>query len=1037
MKSKKVLLGLFVGLMALTAGSAMAQTQSNSLIEVGPCNLGGRVLSLLLDESDSTYQTIYAGAAGGGLFVRDANHDEWERVSCTIDGKEVVLPITSMTQGSDNSIYIATGEQSNVYGISSTDFTALGRGLVKFNPATREFTQMVPAPQSPEDVWAVINKVAMVSHNGHDYLYIATARGLYRWDVNHEAEPVMVFAGTRPVDDVELVGARNLGYFSCGNQVYKLSSIWGENWNNYVNISGTNAAFGGNNHCIELAVAPSDPSYLYAMVIGNNGLLQGLYLSKNQQTWTLLNTSSIVPFTANNGVECGALTVDPGNANRIFMAGTSIYVGEGFVENSYFQWQQASQSEQYLNGGDYMAQVYSYFAFVHSGIHQILPVWRNNHAYYYIATDGGVFYTSNDFTTFSNLNRGLNVAQIKSLAVSPDGSLLSGVRNNSTVFIQSRMAHNGGETNNTWYDSISAMNHLGNVIFNGEGSGVAASMFQQILPQSRRAIFLAGDAGYARSNKDYNDFTNTQTWTYGQEFLGLDVMVSETNPNIALFETTNSTVQGDSISFSLDVFNTNNEALRQGAIIIRAGGADTIGAGEADTIQDGEQIKAGDKMYVVSRAHSYYPFIYTFTKTFTYHAGMDTTITAHNPIHSRLAIVGRQKGVEGAGPSAVFVNWYPSDFTKVYRSGNEYPNSTKMFWAKPLVLGNTLTTYNQVAWSNDGNHLFATIDDQANGKSWLVRVSGFNDSVLYDNNDLKTTRDRLDLKSGSSSTSTMIYDTVAAFDRLINNIYVNPQAGSDAMLITFGGYDDSHDNVVYIKNISTCTKANQDSNVLSRSTANRVDPVYSGMIALDATTNAAKVFVGTENGAYVADFSSINGSSFNANAWSAYGNFNGVPVTAMCQQTKNFPTVRVAQHTGFNIDQYLFARTKYPYAMYFGTYGRGIFMDSTFVVDHENEIADSQYLDIPVVYANSINNVRVYPNPAVANTNLELTIAKAGSAVVKVYDMSGKLVINENYGRLAEGTYTRTINCEGLRHGMYLVNIVVGDQTATTKLIVR
>lgn len=1020
MKSKKVLLGLFVGLFALATGSAMAQTPANSLVEVGPDNLGGRVRSVLVDQSDSTRETIYAGAVAGGLYYRDANHSEWQMIPCTINGKSVILPITSMVQGSDNIIYIATGEGGYQNGFNSNAFAPLGRGLVSYNPATGEFSQLIAAPTTTQDEWAVINKLALVSHNGSDFLYIATGKGLYRWDVKNATQPVSIF-NEGSVRDIELVELRNMAYFTSGNQIYRLSNLW--TVATPINISASNAAFGGSNTAIELAVAPSDPSYLYAMVIDENGLLAGLYLTKDQQNWTLLNTPTVTPLTYNNGNLCGAITVDPGNADRLFMAGTSIYVGEGFVENSFYQWTQATYPEMMLNAGDYMSQVFSSSVFVHSGINQILPVYRNNRNIYYIATDGGVFMTTNNFISFTNINRGLNISQVNGLAVCPDGSLISGVQGYAEVFIEARMAHNGGDTNATWYDSTSTANHLGNVIFRGSNGGqAAASMFQQVLPQERRCIFVSSESGFGRTNKDYNDFTNTQTWTVGTEYCSAEMTASnKVTPYMSLFETTKSVAKGDSITFNLDMFVTNDTNLKSGAIIIRNG--------QPDTIAVGQRINAGDQVMVLSRAHSYYPFIYTFTEGFVVEE--DMSFTVHNPLHSRLAIVGRTD----RGQSAVFVNWYPADFSKIYSA--EAASKTWMYWAQPMFLDNDTTTFHLCTWSNDGEHLFATIDDQKNKVSYLVRATGFNDSVDYSTSPSDVYK-QLQLKSGYGTTSSLKYDTVAVFDRMITSIFVNPQQGTDAMVVTFGGFDDSHDNVVYLKNISSTTKANQDANVLARSTASRVNPVYSSMIAIDSTSNAVKVFVGSETGAYSVDFSTFNAGSFNASSWSEYGNFNGVPVTAMCQQTTNQPLYRYTKHTGFNAEDYLFARTKYPYAMYFGTYGRGIFMDSTYVTNHENEIVDSSdYTGVPVVYSNSINNVRVYPNPAVNYTNLEITIAKAGNTVVRVFDMSGKVVMSKNLGVLSEGTADCTLNCQNLLKGMYLVNVTVDGQTATTKLVVR
>ena len=73
MKSNKVLLGLFVGLMALAGGALNAQNAKDAetprLYEIGPDNIGGAVSSLVADRQDANNTTLYAGAIGGGLLL--------------------------------------------------------------------------------------------------------------------------------------------------------------------------------------------------------------------------------------------------------------------------------------------------------------------------------------------------------------------------------------------------------------------------------------------------------------------------------------------------------------------------------------------------------------------------------------------------------------------------------------------------------------------------------------------------------------------------------------------------------------------------------------------------------------------------------------------------------------------------------------------------------------------------------------------------------------------------------------------------------
>ena len=155
MKRNKVLLGLFAGVLALMGGSVRAQQDTN-FVEIGPINVGGHVTSLLADRLDGT--TIYAGSATGGLFVRSDNqttlqslytyrgmstslannHDIWHWVPWRVDGKDVAMPISCLTQCSDNTIFIGTGSDEFSVGSTYSPVSSMGSGIFCFNSAFNE-----------------------------------------------------------------------------------------------------------------------------------------------------------------------------------------------------------------------------------------------------------------------------------------------------------------------------------------------------------------------------------------------------------------------------------------------------------------------------------------------------------------------------------------------------------------------------------------------------------------------------------------------------------------------------------------------------------------------------------------------------------------------------------------------------------------------------------------------------------------------------------------------------------------------------------
>ncbi|MDY5969971.1 MAG: T9SS type A sorting domain-containing protein [Bacteroidales bacterium] len=1018
MKSKKVLLGLILAVFATSAGAVDAQTKANyqndRLVEIGPDNIGGRTRALIATGQGES-MTLYTGGVAGGLY-KATNKSNWEYIPYYENSKEVTLPITDMILAPDNKIYIATGEGNFEHASNQKPMAPKGRGLFVYDPATGHYAPIAVTNPATNPEFSYVNRLAAVARNGKMFLYVATTEGLYRWkiDLNGNGselntKPAQVHNGA--VQDVELVSGLNIGFFTSGERLYKVSSLDTESQE--VDISSSNAAFGEKAKRIKLATAVSNNRlFLYALVADSVGMLKGVYLTHDQQHWTALTTATVTPFTTNHNGEMNlSLAIDPYNHSRIIIGGASLWVGEGFVEGSNYIWNKVSLNEDELNGGNYMAMVYSNSMFVHSGIHAIVPyvTGEGYNVDYFITTDGGVYRTNKDFNSFVSFNKGLNITQINHLAVAPDGSIISGANNNAAPFIESRMAHHEGPVNNTWYDNTTSMNHIGNVLWMGSGSSVAASMFQQVKPTSRRGLFISSNGGnFGRGYSDYSDFTNTQTWTIRTFFTGDKLAKAGELPKMVLWETANNTAWNDSVTFTIDTMNT----------IIRDG--------KEMQITGNLVIKPGDIYMVPSIAHFHYPFPYTFTKSFKVKDQL--THKTHNPIANRLFITGEDL----TGNDLVLMTAQATDYRKVYDTA--YAESTRMAWA--LVYKNKWG-YNitNIAVSQDADCLFIALVDPKTNDNFIYRLRGIskadvnnpsnmNADLIFDNENVLYNPTRI------TQFDTLFNGSVYRFHRPITSLSIDKRNGQDRLLVTFGGTSTTESNMIIFND---ATKDNYSA--VAKNVANSAegfgmaDPVYSGMI--EYTSGA--VYAGTEKGVFVASQNSFNGTP----VWNTYGAFNGVPVTSMVQQTNTLKKTSVTTHAGINVEKHVFAKTKYPFAMYFGTYGRGIFMDMTYVTDTVNEVVDSNdWVGITTVNHGN-NSVKVYPNPAVDQASLDITIVNDGQAIVNVYDINGRRVISESLGHLSAGSHNHVLNCNNLGHGMYLVNVIVGNKAATSKLIVR
>ncbi|HTF03429.1 MAG TPA: T9SS type A sorting domain-containing protein, partial [Bacteroidia bacterium] len=84
----------------------------------------------------------------------------------------------------------------------------------------------------------------------------------------------------------------------------------------------------------------------------------------------------------------------------------------------------------------------------------------------------------------------------------------------------------------------------------------------------------------------------------------------------------------------------------------------------------------------------------------------------------------------------------------------------------------------------------------------------------------------------------------------------------------------------------------------------------------------------------------------------------------------------------------------------------------------------------------SESTMLMYPNPVGDNTlHLQLDGYNTSTAVVEIYDMSGRLVLSQQ-AALSMGSALVDLNIESLQTGMYMVTIIAGEERITKQLVV-
>jgi photosystem II stability/assembly factor-like uncharacterized protein len=428
--------------------------------ELGPGNIGGRTRALVIDSKDP--RIFYAAGASGGVWKSTDSGGNWRWIADDFANLTVVS--LAMDPADSRVLYAGTGE-----GI----INSAPKGMGIYRTADGGETWQHLAATSTADFHYVNDLV--ISTKDPSRIYAATRTGVWRsldagatW--THIVEPNV----TGGCLDLAWRGDTSGDYLfaSCGT--FERATVW------RAKNAQTNAAWEavlseplmGRT---SLAIAPSDPSVIYALAASNepglnNQALLGVFRSSSNGdagSWTARTTrqsghvpaqmlsnlitasgstcSGLVDQVVTMGWYCNTIAVDPVDANRVWAGGVDLFRsddgGQTWGIASYW-W--ATSGNQYP-------------AFLHADQHAIVfdPHYDGSTVRRaFFTNDGGVYRTddtlaetgrearspcdaSHSKMRFTDLNNNYGVTQFYHGAVSPDGTqIIAGAQDNGTLMAQ-------------------------------------------------------------------------------------------------------------------------------------------------------------------------------------------------------------------------------------------------------------------------------------------------------------------------------------------------------------------------------------------------------------------------------------------------------------------------------------------------------------------------------------------------------------------------------------------------------------------------
>ena len=418
---------------AAQRGTATTGLSNAAWVERGPTNVGGRILALLVEPSDATGNTVWAGTAGGGLWKATSANTagaQWTNVNSQLSN----LAVAAVAADPGTSVrYLGTGE--GFYGSASVQ----GAGLWKSTNAGATWTQL---PGTANSNFYYTQKI-VVHPVTHD-VYAATRAGLWRSQNGGTTWAQVLSLSTSPasvsnrVADLEIAADNTLfvafGIFSTDG-IYRSATGNVGSWTNLNTLAGSGLPTTGYER-IEVACAPSDANRVYAAFQSSaaDTPVLGVYRSLNKgTTWEALPMPTDADTGIGNDYSRGQswydlpLGVSPTDPNTLWVGGIDLFktTNGGAAPASAVSWQQVT----HWYGG---------FGFqnVHADQHAIVFPDGNGSKVYF-GNDGGFFFSTNPNAAVPALTAGntrLNVTQFYAVAMHPTNAnyFLAGAQDNGS-----------------------------------------------------------------------------------------------------------------------------------------------------------------------------------------------------------------------------------------------------------------------------------------------------------------------------------------------------------------------------------------------------------------------------------------------------------------------------------------------------------------------------------------------------------------------------------------------------------------------------
>lgn len=353
-------------------GQAKSGQNGGNWAPIGPFNYTntdswspgiGRVNFIMEDPNNSN--TIYIGAPAGGIWKSINAGSTWTPLGDDL----AVMGISAIgiSAANSNVIYLATGDADggDTYSI----------GVLKSTDGGVTWAEVGNVSGNLRDI--------IVDPTNENIAYLASNGGVYK---TIDGGIIWTQLLTGSYRDIEMKPGTPTTIYAATNNQVRYSTNSGTSW-----TLATGIPTGGDR--IAMAVSPANSAYVYVLAANSAGAYQGIYRSTNSGvSFTARNTTTDVFDGSTQSWYDMAIGVSSTDANMIFTGCLNVWKS--------------------TNGGTSLTALNSWSnpsgtAYTHADIHFL----RGVNGKIYCGSDGGVYRSTNDGTSFTDLTVGVQIGQ--------------------------------------------------------------------------------------------------------------------------------------------------------------------------------------------------------------------------------------------------------------------------------------------------------------------------------------------------------------------------------------------------------------------------------------------------------------------------------------------------------------------------------------------------------------------------------------------------------------------------------------------------